>query len=278
MMGVTANRDRPHESADDRTLRIHNLSWAPEKTRAPILDQVTCSFENGFFYGIIGPNGSGKTSLIRHILRFLDVPQGTVTLDGKNIEEYRRVDLAREIAFVPQNTQIEVPFSVYDIVMMGRTPYQNRFGGTSETDRDAVQYAMDLTDCAYLKDQEFTLLSGGEAQRVIAARAIAQDTPWLILDEPISNLDIRHQLGIMDTLKMLNQTRGRTIISVLHDVNLASAYCDRLILMKDGRIFAEGPTGDTLTLDNLRSVYGMEFSVILHPETGKKYFVPNQFA
>ena len=263
----------------DRTqgdLCIRSLSWQPENSRVPILNHIDCTFSRGVFYGIIGPNGSGKTSLIRHILRFIDVQEGRITLEGKAISEYRRSELAGKIAFVPQNTQIDIPFTVYDIVMMGRTPHQDRFAAVNELDRRAVQDAMERTDCLYLQDREYPLLSGGEAQRVIMARAIAQDAPWLILDEPVSNLDIRHQYNMMDTLSMQNQKQGRTILAVLHDIHLAALYCERIVLMKDGRIFAEGKTEETLTLDNLKAVYDMDFTVIQHPKTGKPYFIPER--
>jgi iron complex transport system ATP-binding protein len=268
------NRDLRDMEKDD--LCIRNLSWAPENSRVSILNHIECTFTRGVFYGIIGPNGSGKTSLVRHILRFIDVQEGQITLEGKEISEYRRSELAGKIAFVPQNSQIDVSFTVYDIVMMGRTPHQDRFAAANEIDRRAVQDAMEHTDCAYLKDREYPLLSGGEAQRVIMARAIAQDAPWLILDEPVSNLDVRHQYKMMDTLTMLHQKHGRTILAVLHDINLAALYCERIVLMKDGRIFAEGKTEDTLTLNNLKAVYEMDFTAIQHPRTGKPYFIPER--
>lgn len=253
---------------------VESLSWHPPKNEKPVLNNLNCLIEKGKIYGIIGPNGSGKTSLVKNILRFIEPEDGNITLDEINLKHYKRRDLAKKIALVPQNTVLDSSFRTYDIVMMGRIPHQKRFANASETDSDMVQKAMLLTDCYQLQDKSVATLSGGESQRVVTARAIAQDTQWLILDEPTSSLDIKHQLELMDSLKTLNEKKAKTIIAVLHDINIAAAYCNRIIMMKNGQIYSNGKTEEVLTKENLYNVYEVEFEVLENPRTGKKYYVP----
>lgn len=253
---------------------IKELYWQPEKEGKHILKGINATIDQGKFYGILGPNGSGKTSLIRHILRLLSVSQGEILIEGKEIDSYKRRDLATMLSFVPQNTNLDAGFTVYDIVMMGRAPYQGRLAGATKADREAVEEAMEFTNCAKFREKSFLNLSGGEAQRVITARAIAQQTKYLILDEPISHLDIRYQMELMQCLKKLNEERGTTIIAVLHDLNLAYAYCKEHILMKDGMIFAYGDRADVLSRENLKQVYGMDFTIVKHPDTSENYYIP----
>ena len=254
---------------------INSLSWQPQKEGRLILDGIDCVFEQGNIYGIIGPNGSGKTSLIRNILRFIVAGEGNIQLEKKDIREYRRKDLARKIALVPQNTAQDSEFCAYDMVMMGRAPHQKRFDGISERDREKVDQAMSLTGCLHLKDKKVSTLSGGEAQHIATARAIAQDTEWLILDEPTSSLDVRHQMSLMESLSLLNTEQGKTILTVLHDINMAASYCSHIVMMKDGKIFCSGRTHDVMTQENLSKVYEVEFEVLANPVSGKKYFIPN---
>lgn len=256
-------------------LRVQELTWKPDKTGPEILKSICTEFLHGGFYGILGPNGSGKTSLMRHILRLLETNQGELVLNQKNLNLYKRRELAKQIAFVPQNTTLDTSFTAYDIVMMGRAPYQKRFETASMKDRDIVFEAMGMTNCYYLKDQIFSMLSGGEAQRVITARAIAQQTPWLILDEPIAHLDIRYQIELMKHLKHLNEHKQTSILAVLHDINLASEYCKQMILMKNGEIVVSGETKEIMTVDNLKMVYEIEFMKVERPDGKGSYFIPN---
>jgi iron complex transport system ATP-binding protein len=169
---------------------------------------------------------------------------------------------------------LESSFLAYDIVMMGRIPHQKRFADATEIDREIVQQSMLLTDCYELRDKCVTTLSGGEAQRVVTARAIAQDTQWLVLDEPTSNLDVKHQIELMVSLVKLNEKKEKTIIAVLHDINIAAQYCNRIIMMKNGRIHSNGRTEEVLTKENLIDVYDIDFEILDNPRTGKKYYVP----
>lgn len=259
---------------DNRNLNIEKLCWQAEDKEKYILNNISGRFKEGGFYGILGPNGSGKTSLVRHILRFIDVKHGLICLDNKDIKDYSRKELACSISFVPQNVNIDVSFTVYDIVAMGRNPYMKRFQDLSQKDRDLINHAMEVTNCAYLKDKAFSYLSGGEAQRVLVARAIAQDTKYLILDEPISHLDIRYQVELMETLKKLNEEENKTIIAILHDLNLSSAYCKEIFLMKDGKVYIEGLVKDVLTEENLKAVYDINFEIHKMKSKNSMFFIP----
>lgn len=259
---------------DNRNLNIEKLCWQAEDKEKYILNNISGRFKEGGFYGILGPNGSGKTSLVRHILRFIDVKHGLICLDNKDIKDYSRKELACSISFVPQNVNIDVSFTVYDIVAMGRNPYMKRFQDLSQKDRDLINHAMEVTNCAYLKDKAFSYLSGGEAQRVLVARAIAQDTKYLILDEPISHLDIRYQVELMETLKKLNEQENKTIIAILHDLNLSSAYCKEIFLMKDGKVYVEGSVKDVLTEENLKAVYDINFEIHKMKSKNSMFFIP----
>lgn len=255
-------------------LRVEELCWSPGKNQHPVLQDVTVTLKKGCFYGILGPNGSGKTSFIRHLLRILSVEKDVITLEGSELNSYSRKELAKRISFVPQNTNIDAAFSVYDIVAMGRTPYLKKFAPFTKRDTEIIEEALDITDCARLKDKSFSHLSGGEKQRVLVARAIAQDTPWVILDEPISSLDIKHQIDVMETLKRRNKDSGCTVIAILHDINLAAAYCNEIILMRQGELFAAGETEEVLTKENLKAVYEMDFEILWNEQNNRPYFVP----
>ena len=258
---------------NENILSISNLSWQPNNEEK-ILNEISSDFKEGGFYGILGPNGSGKTSLIKHILRFLEVKEGSISLDERNINKYSRKELAANISFVPQNVNMDVNFSVYDIIAMGRTPYLKRFQDLTMEDKRIIQHAMEITNCVYLKDKMFANLSGGESQRVLVARAIAQDTKYLILDEPISHLDIRYQVELMETLKRLNDEENKTIIAILHDLNLSSAYCKDIILMKNGSIYSKGSVESVLTKKNLKAVYEMDFEIQRLTKSNQLFFVP----
>lgn len=252
-------------------LHVEELSWQLDNDKR-ILDDITMTFLQGGFYGILGPNGSGKTSMMRHLLRLLEAKMGQISLDHKKINSYKRKELAKKIALVPQNTNIDTNFTVYDIVMMGRAPYQKRFEEYSVNDNTIVKEAMEMTECYHLKDQIYSNLSGGEAQRVITARAIAQQTPWLVLDEPISHLDIRYQIELMEHLSQLNEKQGVSIIAVFHDINIAATYCKQIVLMKDAKIVAHGTTDEVLTKKNLEAVFGIKFIEFAKEGVNQKLF------
>lgn len=255
----------------EEKLKIDGLSWQPDSKR--ILKEVSVTFQDGGFYGILGPNGSGKTSLIRHILRLLETKEGSIFLNEQDIANLSRKQMAKKMSLVPQNTYIEAGFTALDIVLMGRAPYQKRFEDYSKEDYQIARLAMQSTNCEHLKDEQYQTLSGGEAQRVITARAIAQKTPWLVLDEPISHLDIRYQVELMEQLKRLNERQGVTILSVLHDINLAASYCKQIVLMKHGMVVAAGLTKEVMTIQNLEMVYDMNFYELNDERRNRTIFV-----
>ncbi|MBN1776412.1 MAG: ABC transporter ATP-binding protein [Clostridiales bacterium] len=256
------------------SISTEKLFWQPDPNRPPVLDSVDVSLKSGHFYGIIGPNGSGKTSLIRHLLRLIRAEKGRVTINGTDISEFRRREIARLISYVPQKVETGIAFSVGENVMMGRNPHLKWFGFPEKEDRDAVFSAMRATGVEDLIDSQMSILSGGETQRVLVARSVAQECPWLFLDEPVSNLDIYHQFAVMDLLRDLNRKEGKTIVCVLHDINLAAMYCDRIVMMNNGGIVADGAASDVLRPELLERVYNVAFRWVEPPGESLRLFVP----
>ncbi len=255
-------------------IEVDRLLWTPDPKKEPILKDISVEFRQGEFYGILGPNGAGKTSLVRHVLALLPHTAGTVRLDGKETERLGRKELATEISFLPQSFPAEVNFTVYEVVEMGREPYRKPFTALTEQDREQIELALNVTNCKRLEDKSFYLLSGGERQRVMIARTVAQDTPWIVLDEPVSSLDIKHQSEFMQMMQGLNREQGRTVITIMHDLNLAADYCTRLILMKEGEIITSGPVEEVLTPENLKATFDVEFRFLPVPERKFPYVFP----
>jgi len=220
-----------------------------------VLNDVSFEIAKGDFTGIIGPNGSGKTTLLRAATKIIKPFKGEIFLEGKNLADMSLKELAAIMAVVPQDTAFMFPFRVIDVVLMGRTPYMKRFGFESKEDLKIVLDALEFVDVLHLKDRFIDELSGGERQRVIIAKAIAQEPRILLLDEPTTHLDISHQVQIFDLLKRMNKESGLTIVSILHDLNLASDYCDKLILLKDGMIKSKGTPKEVLDYKTIEEVY-----------------------
>ena len=255
-------------------IKIEELRYRPNKYSKEILQGVDASIKEGTFCGILGPNGSGKTTTIRHILAFLQVQSGRIKIQEKELHRIDRKELATTLSFVPQNTFLEADFTVYEVVAMGRNPYMSRFSSLTEKDEKIISEALAMTNTERFREKRLNQLSGGEAQMVLIARAIVQDTPWIILDEPISHLDIKHQFKLMELLKELNEKKHKTIIAILHDINLASQYCDEIILMKDGKVYAKGEADEVLTRENLKAVYEMDFMIRSEEELNHSYYIP----
>ena len=225
------------------------------------LSDISFNFLPGKMYGLIGPNGSGKTTLIDLLTATRTTASGRILLDGRPIGDYPKRELARQIALVPQSFAMEFDFTVFEVVMMGRHPYIPRFADPSPADIAMVKAALDILDIAHLGGRPLPQLSGGERQRVIVARALAQDTAILLLDEATASLDIRHSIDIMSALRRRVTTGGATIIAAIHDLDLAAAFCDELLVLKDGRINACGPVEKVLTPELLREVFAVEAEV-----------------
>jgi iron complex transport system ATP-binding protein len=229
--------------------------------KATILKDIDLTFEAGKFYSIVGPNGSGKTTLIKNIIKYLSPSKGQVLVENIDVNKIRAKQFADIISYVPQDTVLEMEFSCYDVVMMGRNNKIKFLGTETNEDVKKVEEAMKATEIFGLKDKLITEVSGGERQRVLLARAIAQDSRCIILDEPLSNLDIKHQLEIIDILNKLRAS-GKTIIAVLHDINLAFTYTDYTVIMKDGKVFDYGKTEDVINVKNIEEVYGVSCKLV----------------
>ncbi|WP_251859777.1 ABC transporter ATP-binding protein [Clostridium sp. Marseille-Q2269] len=240
-------------------LNFKNVSY--KKGNNEILKELNIEFEKGQFYVIVGPNGSGKTTLLKTIIKNITPSIGNIELEEENLKNIKANQLASKISYVPQDISIELEFTCYDLVMMGRSHKLKAFQWESKEDKNIVLNVMDKMEVLHLKDKPITQISGGERQRLILARAIAQDTNLILLDEPISNLDIKHQILVMEYLKKLRQ-QGKTIITVLHDLNFALNYADYGIILSKGSIFSKGKIEDVITPKTIKQVYGVESEII----------------
>lgn len=219
-----------------------------------ILHDLDLDLADGCITAVMGPNGCGKTTLLRCIGGLLHPTKGGVAIDGQPVENFPAREMARRVAFVRQHAQTDFDFSAFEIVLMGRNPWQQRLQNESQADWDIVEQCMKATNTWHLRFSRPAQMSGGELQRVMIARALAQQTPLLLLDEPVSSLDIAHQLDIM---RLLRDASGKTVIIVIHDLNLALQFCDRLLLLHDGQALYHGPVAEGLTPQNIRTVYGV---------------------
>ncbi len=245
---------------------INNLSAA--YGARDVLHDLSFALEPGMFYGLIGPNGSGKTTLLDLMLANLTPRQGSILFNGQPVDQYSRRELARQIALVPQDFRINFDFTVFEVVMMGRHPHIPRFANPNATDLDLVDRVLTELEIIDLQDRLVTQLSGGEKQRVIVARALAQDTPVLVLDEATSNLDIQHSLSIFQVLKKRCVEQGATIIAAIHDLNFAAAYCDGIILLNQGRLVTIGPPREVLNNERLHEVFAIDCQAYTEPFSG----------
>jgi len=239
-----------------------------------ILNNINLSFEKGKFYSIVGPNGSGKTTLLKNILKLIEVDKNTVFIENNEVTGLNSKELSKLISYVPQNTNIEFNFTVLDIVMMGRNPYLKRFQAEGKKDYEIAEEAMKTTNIWNLRDRSINTLSGGERQRVIIARALAQSTDIILLDEPISQLDIHHQINLMNLLKELTEKMNITVITVIHDLNYAIQYSDYLVFLNNGEVFTCGYPEEVITKENLSKVYNMEFHLMKNTLTNKPIILP----
>jgi iron complex transport system ATP-binding protein len=239
-----------------------------------VLRGVDLAVARGELVGVLGPNGSGKTTLLKAARGLATTSGGEARLLGRRVDRWRDRDLARRVALVPQRDEAAFPFTVEDTVLMGRSPHLGRSGFESAKDREIARQAIHDLDLDALRGRVLTELSGGERQRVIVARALAQQPELLLLDEPTSSLDIRHQVEVLGLLRRRNRAEGLTVVTVLHDLNLATLYCDRVVLLAEGRVFADGPTEQVVTYANVKAVYRTEVYVGLNELNGKVFMVP----
>src|SRR3989304_5744608 len=230
-----------------------------------VLQDVSLRVEKGEVVGVIGPNGSGKTTLLKILYRLLAPQKGEILFELVPLKKMDRTDIAKRIAVVAQETHLLFPFTVLETVLMGRSPYLGDSMFESEKDLEIAKRAMEGTKILAFSERPMDELSGGERKRVFIARALAQEPEVILLDEPTANLDIRHQIEFLDLILSLNRERGLTIVMASHDMNMASEFCDRLILLQGGRIYKTGPPGEVITRENIESVYGCEVWIDQHP-------------
>lgn len=247
-------------------LEIKDLSAGYEN--GFVVRDVRLKLEPGEFVAVLGPNGSGKSTLIRAALGLLRNARGAVLLGGRETAAMGRREVAREVAYVPQLPDPVFDFSAGEIVLMGRYARQGRLDAVTAGDAEAVREAMKATDTLAFKDRKLSRLSGGERQRVFIARALSQDTPVLLLDEPSLHLDINYQAEIYGLLKALQIREKKSILVAEHNINLAAAHSDRLLFLKDGAIAAEGTPRETVTAANIRAVFGADVDIRANTRTG----------
>jgi iron complex transport system ATP-binding protein len=247
-----------------------DFSYHQEK----VLHNIQLSITPGEFVGLIGPNGAGKSTLLKLINRILRPTSGNIEVLNKPLASYTRKELARIMGYVQQNFSTVYNYLVMDLVLMGRFPYQRGWTFDSVTDRETAKKAMETTDCIHLREREFATLSGGEKQLVILASALAQEPDILLLDEPTAALDLKHQYHFYEILRRLQSRQQKTIISVTHDINLASQFCDRIIILKEGKIRVDGPVNEVLQAPLIEEIYGISVRVIAHPENKLPVILP----
>lgn len=253
-------------------LRFDDVTFAYRQSR--VFSGFSFGLADGEMTAILGPNGSGKTTLVRLAVGHLQPSSGTISLSGRRLDDIPARERAQTVAVVPQDTQLAFDFTVREVVHMGRAPHLGLLGIESERDRGLVDEAMARTDVAELAERRFLTLSGGERQRVVIARALAQEPQVILLDEPTAFLDLRHRLAAYSLLTELNRERGITVIVVSHDINLAARHCDRLVLLRDGAIHADGSPTEVLTPSNIAGVYDVDAQVRLDPVTNRPYISP----
>jgi iron complex transport system ATP-binding protein len=231
----------------------------------PTLLDIDLDLEQGALRALLGPNGSGKTTLLKILTGILAPASGEVLYQGTNLQTMPRRDIAKRIALVPQELNLQFGFTVRQMVMLGRTPHVHALAGASKQDRAVVEEMLDMTEIRHMADRVITELSGGEQQRVVIAMALAQQPQVILLDEPTVHLDINHQVEILDLLRRLNRTRNLTVLATMHDLNLAALYFDDLVILERGHIVAQGTPQAVLTQERIRSVFHADVLVQPHP-------------
>ncbi|MFF4243765.1 ABC transporter ATP-binding protein [Streptomyces sp. NPDC001822] len=278
-MTTTGRTDSPATDAPPATSRLTARSLTLAYEDRTVVQELDLAVPDGRVTVIVGPNACGKSTTLRAMGRLLKPAGGAVLLDGTELSRIPTRTIAQSVGLLPQTPVAPEAITVSDLVARGRQPHQRWWQQWSEADERAVAEAMERTDVTALGDRPVDELSGGQRQRVWIAMALAQDTDLLLLDEPTTYLDIAHQVEVLDLVRRLatpaaDGTRGRTVVTVLHDLNQAARYADHLVAMKAGRIVAEGRPGDVVTADLVREVFGLEAVVVPDPVTGSPLVVP----
>ncbi|HSH76464.1 MAG TPA: ABC transporter ATP-binding protein [Longimicrobiales bacterium] len=256
-------------------LQVHNLHVRYPGLKQPALDGVSLEVPSGSFCAVLGPNGSGKSTLMRALLGWSPVTAGRITLDGRPAADWSRRELARAVGAVAQSESIAFPLSTRELVTMGRYPHLGPLESEREEDRAAVRRALEACDVLALADRDVNTLSGGELQRARIARALAQEPRALLLDEPTSNLDIRHEMAILELLRA-EASAGTTVLVITHGLDVAAQFADRIVLLSGGAVAAEGTPEAVMREDRLAEVYDWPISVRTDEETGAPRVTPRR--
>jgi iron complex transport system ATP-binding protein len=241
----------------------------------PVINDLSFQLHAGELLGLVGPNGCGKTSIIKSLSRVLSPSSGHILLDGKELTAISRNELACLIGVVPQNPYLPETFTVFEVVILGRNPHLGLLSGETARDIAVVWQAMEKTSITHLSKRRIGELSGGEKQRVTIARVLAQEPQVILLDEPTANLDIAQQIDILDLIAGMCRDQNIAGLIAIHDLNIAAQYCSRIIMLKNGRVFVEGNPGEVITTENIREVFAAETTIYPHPENNLPMVLPN---
>lgn len=240
-----------------------------------VIKDINLSIAEREILAVVGPNGVGKSTLVRAVSGVHPARKGKVRVNGNELDRLPYLQRARYMAVVPQARELPAAYTVYETVMMGRTPYLNWLGQAGRLDHELVRLALERTALLAMAERRIGELSGGEQQRVLLARALAQDTPIMLLDEPTTHLDLQHQSNLLNLVRRLAQEKNLSVLMVLHDLNLAGLYADRVALMANGSVYAVGSPAEVITAENLTSVYSVPVNVIPHPDYGTPLVLPD---
>ena len=257
------------KSSGKVVINIRDVSFSYNST--PTLDRVNISIGEGEFTALIGPNGSGKTTLLKLMCRVLTPKKGVIMLKGENLKEFNPKEIAKLIAYAPPGIPDPPGLTAFEVVLLGRYPWLKGSWWEGETDEKVAVESLKILGVLNLGDRLFSTLSSGEKQRVLLAKALAQETEILLIDEPVAYLDLKYQLEVMELLRKLSR-EGKTIIAAMHQVNLATQYCDKVIVLNRGRIVAAGKPEEVLTEQLIQEVYGVK--ALVRREGGRVFIVP----
>jgi iron complex transport system ATP-binding protein len=260
-------------SGNNSMLKINNLSVFYGARQ--ILHEIQLEVHSGEIVALLGPNGAGKSTLIRSISGVIPIRGGNIFVDQKNVTSLSTMERARHISVVPQAISMPPAFTVWETVLLGRTPYLNFLGQTSAKDEATARQALEQVDVLHLIDKRMDEISGGEQQRVLLARTLAQDTPILLMDEPTTHLDISHQIDLLKLITKQAREKSLTVLIALHDLNLASMFADRIAIVQNGLLCVAGTPQETLTSEIINSVYHVPVHVVSHPQTGAPFIIPD---
>ena len=251
-------------------IRIEKISLGYQEKK--VISNLSLDFGKGEFCALLGPNGAGKSTLLKAMIGFHEPDDGEIIINDKTLTKWPRYELAKQIAIIPQDFQLQFDYTVKELVFMGRFPYLGYWQNYSKHDSEIVEEVLAKLDLLRLQEELYSQLSGGERRRVSIARALVQETDILLMDEAFANLDINHQLEIMQLLSQVNKEQNKLIILVSHNINLTSEYCDRIVMMKKGKLIADGKPGEVVNKQVIRALYGIDLTIINNPISGQ----PNQ--